>query len=542
MAHQLLVGEGRATMNITNDSTVDWLSGETLTVSPVAIELLITDSDVCRELEALPDSRVRTDYVLDALKVGVVALRQVRGQLEADRLKREGEHLLDSLRASLAIHQRQVAEDLSAGLKEYFAPDSGRLTERIERLVKRDGELEQLLRRQVSGDGSELARTLTAHLGEGSPLASLFDPSSPEGFLSTLNMALGDELTAQREKIMGEFSLDNAQGALSRLVAELSERHGELGQDLETRIDKVVAEFSLDDEDSALSRLVSRVERAQSQISQEFSLDHEQSALARIRRELLRIIESERDSRERFQREVLEKLASMVATRQEVARSPRHGCDFESHVFDLLHSRSQDAGHVATRVGNTTGVIKHCKVGDVLIVLGPEHAAAGAKVVVEAKEQEGFGLDDALAEIEKARKNRESAIGLFVFSSRTAPTGLRPFSRYGDDVLVIWNEDDPGTDVLLDAGLSVATALCTRAAAQREAKSADFAAIEIAIREIERQISGLDEITTFTGTIKSNSEKILRRASLMRSSLEDQVSALDNHVRDLKDQWSGGVL
>jgi hypothetical protein len=94
----------------------------------------------------------------------------------------------------------------------------------------------------------------------------------------------------------------------------------------------------------------------------------------------------------------------------------------------------------------------------------------------------------------------------------------------------------------LDAGLSVATALCTRAAAQREAKSADFAAIENAIREIERQISGLDEITTFTGTIKSNSEKILRRASLMRSSLEDQVSSLDNHVRDLKDQWSGGAV
>jgi len=101
----------------------------------------------------------------------------------------------------------------------------------------------------VSGEGSELDRTLTAHLGDGSPLARLFDPSSPEGFLSTLNKTLDDELTAQREKIIGEFSLDNAEGALSRLVAELSERHGELGQALENRIDEVVAEFSLDHED-----------------------------------------------------------------------------------------------------------------------------------------------------------------------------------------------------------------------------------------------------------------------------------------------------
>jgi hypothetical protein len=529
-------------MNTLNDNAADWLSGETQTASAVAIELLITDSDVCRELESLPDPRVRADYVLDALKVGVVALRQIRGHLEADRLKREGEHLLESLRVSLESHQRQTAQDLSAGLKEYFAPDSGRLTERIERLVKRDGELEQLLRRLVVGEGSELGRTLATHVGQGSPLASLFDPSSPEGFLATLNKTLDDELTAQREKIIGEFSLDNAAGALSRLVAELSERHGELGQALETRIDEVVAEFSLDHEDSALSRLVARVERAQSQISQEFSLDHEQSALARIRRELLRVIEDERDNRERFQREVLERLAAMVATKQEAARSTRHGNDFEAHVFDLLHSRSQGAGHIATRVGNTTGVIKHCKVGDVLIELGPDHAAAGAKVVVEAKEENGVGLADALAEIAKARKNREAGIGLFVFSSRIAPSGLRPFSRYGDDLVVIWNEDDPSTDIFLDAGLSVATALCTRAAIQREAKSADFAAIQNAIREIERQIAGLDEITTLTGTIKSNSEKILRRASLMRSSLEDQVSTLDSHVRDLKDQWVGESL
>jgi hypothetical protein len=528
-------------MQTTTESAVTWADAERTprAASAIRLELLVTDPDVCGELTTFADSRSRNDFALDALKVGVIALRQVRGHVDADRLKIEGERLLDSLKVSLETYQRQVGQELSAGLKEYFDPESGRLAERLERLVKRDGELEQVLRRHVGGDGSELAATLTDHLGENSVLASLFDPSSSDGFLVTLTQKLDEELSTQRERIIGEFSLDNAHGALSRLVAELSERHGELGQALEKRIDEVVAEFSLDREDSALSRLVSRVERAQNQISREFSLDQEQSALARIRRELLLVIEGQRDASERFQREVLEKLATITARRQEAARSTRHGDDFESEVFGFFQTRSQKAGDVATRVGNTTGVIKNCKVGDATVALSPEHAAAGARIVVEAKEREGFGLADALALMETARKNRQAEVGLFVFSSRLAPEGIDPLARYGDDVVVVWNSDDVDTDVVLAAGLSVAKALCTRAKLQRDAEAADFAAIDTAMREIERQIAGLDEITKLTGTIQTNSEKVIKRASLIRTSLESQVSALDGHIKDLQALFAG---
>jgi len=526
-------------MQTTSNSATTWLAVEAHATSPIALELIVTDSDVCATLEPLTDPHARNDYALDALKVGVVALRQARGHVEAERLKSEGEHLLDSFRTTLESHQRQIAQDMSAGLKEYFDPGSGRLTERIERLVRRDGELEQILRRQVSGDGSELGRTLTAHLGEGSPLAGLFDPSSPEGFLSTLNKTLDDEISAQRERIISEFSLDNSEGALSRLVRELAERHGELGQALEDRIDEVVAEFSLDREDSALSRLVTRVERAQSQISREFSLDEEQSALARLRRELLSVIDAQRAASDKFQQDVMNTLTAISARREEAGRSTRHGHAFESDVFEFLQRRSQKTGDVATSVGNTTGIIKSCKVGDAIIALGPEHAAAGARIVVEAKEREGFGLADALELMETARKNRQAAIGLFVFSSRTAPDGLEPFARYGNDVVVTWDPDDLHSDIVLDAGVSVAKALCTRAKSQQEAEAADFTAIDKAIREIERQINGLEEITTLTGTIRANSDKVLKRASLMRAHLEEQVSVLDGHIKDLQAQLAG---
>jgi hypothetical protein len=117
-----------------------------------------------------------------------------------------------------------------------------------------------------------------------------------------------------------------------------------------------VAEFSLDRDDSALSRLVRRVEQAQRQISSELSLDQENSALARMRRELLQVIEVQRQANDRFHREVLEKLAEVAARKQEADRSTRHGNDFENGVFEFVQAMSQKAGDVATPAGSTTGL------------------------------------------------------------------------------------------------------------------------------------------------------------------------------------------
>ena len=85
------------------------------------------------------------------------------------------------------------------------------------------------------------------------------DPDSTSGLVTQLAKSTEGTLDAQREKILVEFSLNNKEVALSRLVSELKESHGEVGDALQERIDDAVAEFSLDREDSALSRLVGRV-------------------------------------------------------------------------------------------------------------------------------------------------------------------------------------------------------------------------------------------------------------------------------------------
>ncbi len=496
----------------------------------LSLSLSVHDPEVVAALEALPPGPAREAFARTALRIGVLALRQAEGRLDSEALRQEGERWMGELARQLAEHERSVREHVGGTLREYFDPGSGRFSERVERLVRKDGELERLLHAQVGREDSELGRTLAHHLGDRSPLMQWLGPDASSGLLAALGHSVDEALDGQRQRILAEFSLDNREGALSRLVQELSERHGALGRELASRIDEVVGEFSLDDENSALSRLVGRVEKAQAQISAEFSLDQEGAALARMRRELLEVLDAHREGNARFQAEVREALVAMKARREESERSTRHGEDFEAEVFAFAQRAAQHAGDVAHHVGASVGAIRNCKKGDVLVELGPESAAAGARIVLEAKEDRSFDLGRARAECDEARKNRRAGVALFVFSRRTAPEGLAPFGRYGADVVVTWDPEDPSSDVFLEAGLSVAKALSTRAASERDAHAADFAALDRAIHEIERQARGLDEIRTAAETVRSGAERILHRARIVRDGLARQVGSLEETV------------
>jgi hypothetical protein len=220
------------------------------------LQLSVTDRDTIDELASYPAGEEREMFALHALRIGVLALRQARGRIDADLIQRETQRMLSGLQGQLTAHASQIQEKLAGSLKEYFDPESGRFHERVQQLVKHDGDLEQLLRRQIGGDDSELCKTLLAHFGQQSPLMKLLNPSESEGLLQALRQTVETQLTAQRNHVLREFSLDNKDGALARMVCELTNNHGQLTESLQKKIDAMVDEFSLDKEDSALSRLV----------------------------------------------------------------------------------------------------------------------------------------------------------------------------------------------------------------------------------------------------------------------------------------------
>jgi len=154
--------------------------------------------------------------------------------------------------------------------------------------------------------------------------------------------------------------------------------------------------------------------------------------------------------------------------------------------------------------------------------------------VLEAKSDKSYTLVSALEEIREARENRDAEVGIFVFSSASAPVGLEPLSRYGNDIVVLWDQDDRSSDVFLAGALSVAKALAVRQVRAATKTAADFTEIESAISRIANDAKMLQDIGTHATTVKNSGQKILEKTDKVREDLEKQIERLLEHIGRLK--------
>lgn len=503
----------------------------------LVVRLEISDAELIDELSRYPSGDIRDEFAVTALRIGIQALKHARGRIDSDAVRNECDRMLLGMESKLREHGQLLSDHLGRSLKEYFDPESGRLPERISRLIQKDGELESLLRRQIGAEDSELCKTLAKHVGDQSQLMRILDPRQSDGLLHALSETFNHDLEIQRERLFKEFSLDNKEGSLSRLVVELTNNHGQASEKLQQKINAVVKEFDLNNADSALNRLVANVERAQRTITGEFSLDNDESALCRMKRELAEILRRQTEDYTKFQLDVREALAALSARRAEAERSTRHGLEFENAVWLFVQSESQRCGDLSESTGATYGLIKNCRIGDAVVELGPDLAAAGARIVIEVKEKVKYTLTDARQEIEQARRNRGANVGLFVFSRKTAPEGLEPFQRIGCDVFVIWDADDAQSDVHLKAGLSVARALCRPEPGTPSVNDVDWEALEKLVIEIQDRSNSLEQVHASAETIHKQADNIIDRVRIVRKSLERQVRLLDEQILGLKEKF-----
>src|SRR5262249_52736849 len=149
------------------------------------------------------------------------------------------------------------------------------------------------------------------------------------------------------------------------------------------------------------------------------------------------------------------------------------------------------------------GLKPNCKVGDHVITIGPEKVAAGARIVIEAKESSSFDLNKTLEEAHTARINRQAEVCVFVHSVKRAPSGIPGFQRFGRDIVVRWDADDDGLDVWLEAALMVATALSVKATVYDKEDAASFDKIDKAIERIRKCLEGFEEINASANTTKN---------------------------------------
>ena len=502
---------------------------------PLYLHLAVTDPEVVAAINEYPQGQNRTDFVATCLRIGVLSLRAAKGVVDGDAIRNASDHLIAQLTERLTSYRTSMEDNIKQSLAHYFDPSSGLLSVRVENLIKDDGDLSRVMQTQVNATQQGVAATLERFLGENSTFLSLLDPSDNNRLLASLRQSVDTVLQNERTVILSQFSLDEPNSALSRLVRELQSSHGNLTTALSTQVSDVVSEFSLDKPDSALSRLVGRVETAQKSITQEFSLDNEDSALCRLRNEMHGQLSTMATAQATFQNEVVGLLSAMTSRKAAEAKSTSHGMVFEEAVGRQLRALGIPAGDIVEDCGTSTGVVRNSKIGDFTVTLPPESAAAGATIVVEAKESSSYSLKSTLEEADEARRNRAAGVCLFVHSARTAPTGLEPLSKFGQDVIVVWDHEDPSTDIIFKAGLLTAKALSIRVAQRSKEESASFILIDKAIEAMRKQIFGFDELKTTSETIQNGTVKMLDRVRIMRTDLERQVGIFADQVGAMKE-------
>lgn len=501
---------------------------------PFYVNLVISDPEVILAAQEYPDGRPRTDFLLTALKIGVLSLRAARGVVDGDAVRKEGEHLIAQLTERLNGWRTLLEQEVTSSLSHYFDPQQGKFVERVERLVKSDGDLATVVKLQVQTAEQSLTKVFEQFIGDNSQLIKVLDPSGDNQLVGTLQRTLDGVVQAQNAAILNQFSLDNKDGALTRFLGELVEKHGDLHTALQGNLKSVVSEFSLDRPDSALSRLVHRVETAQKSLTDELSLDNSGSALSRLQAMLQENHRQQVELANKLSADLNLAIGQLQARREEADRSTRHGLEFEASVCEQVRAICSAQGDVVQEVGMQTGLIPNKKVGDAVITVGPEKAAAGAKIVVEAKESGSYDLAATLEESDVARRNRGAGVCIFVHSQKTAQASIPAFQRFGQDIVIRWDAEDPATDVWLKAAIMVANALSVRAASHDKQDAASFAKLDEATARIRKQIEGFDVIRTSAQTSSNAAGKILERARIMEEGMLTQLGNLCEEIGKLK--------
>ena len=194
-------------------------------------------------------------------------MQQARGRIDTESVRNEGDRLIAALENRLGQYQDQLRAVLGGTLKDYFDPNDGRFTERVERFIRQDGDLEKVIRTQMDVAAVGLKEAIDDQVGPRSSLAQLLTPGESNALIAAIQRTVDALLVAQREKVIGEFSLDRQDSALARLLTELRTHHGGVAGDLKDSIASIVSEFSLDKGDSALSRLIKAIREIERQSS-----------------------------------------------------------------------------------------------------------------------------------------------------------------------------------------------------------------------------------------------------------------------------------
>jgi hypothetical protein len=488
-----------------------------------------------------PDQR--DGLVHDAWTIGLRALANAHAAAQEARLQDIGGALIADLDRQLERHVEAQQHQIAGVLTRFFDPNDGQVTQRLAAFVDDHGVLARLLDKYLAPSNGVLAQVLARQVGESSPLFKKLSPTDSEGLVKILERQLRSVMSDGHAELVRALDPLAEDGAVARFLRSLRDELKTADEDRAQQLSTALAALDANDEGSLLSRLVRETHDARHAVLSAMNPDAPQSPMAILKTSLTALLKEQAAShqelarqqqsrQESFEKEVRQALGRIEARREQERTSPRGGFDYEDAMVAFLGAAIQGAPCVLEVTGTTSGIVGRSKKGDAVLRFTSESAFAGQAVVFEAKRDAGYTTQRALEELDSARKNRGAGAGVFVMARSHAPATFPRFARYGCNVLVTWDDEEPGTDPYFHAALLLGMALVTRC--QTAGEPGDIAALQDVEARIENELGRLEKMEKYNDAIRRNSDQMTDEIGKARRALDLLLRKAQSTLRALK--------
>ena len=482
------------------------------------IEARIQDNraDVVAAIAPLNETQ-RNGLVADAWSIGLRAILNAHRQAEESRLVDVSKALKEDLDKQLSTYIERQQSDFVQALARYFDPRDGQVMMRLDNFVRDEGELARTMERFLAPEHGVLAQTLAREIGETSPLLRRLSPTDNEGILCLLESKLRETLAANQAEVTRALDPLAKDGAIARFLRALREDLRAAETDRSKQLELATRALDPSNDNSLLNRLVREATQARSEVVSAMNPDIPHSPMAVLKNALSTMLERHGDAQrkametmvlrqEKLEQEIRESLARLEERKRRTARSTQGGLAFQDDVLRFVQAAVNGAPVTVDMTANTVGAKAGCKVGDQVVRFTQESKYEGSAMVIEAKRDSAYTVTKALQELEIARGNRLANGAIFVMARSHAPTAFPTFARFGNDIIVVWDESDGSTDPYLHAAIMLGLALASRQ--QRPQDAGDIQALADIEHRIQKELERHETMRKLCESIRKDADKL----------------------------------
>lgn len=357
-----------------------------------------------------------------------------------------------------------------------------------------------------------------------------------EDYTEEFNKSLKEELRKYFEKEKGDVpstlnSFLGNKGTLSDLLGQyLHPDNGKISLLLQRELGPDSA-FTKSLDPTSKESVISKIEEKVGQklsatvgdLIGQFSLDKQDSGMSKVKKLFEDKVAEIKTANESFFSELRTHLGIQLTRAEEAEKGTQKGRDFQSILYEKVALLGQELQDLTENVTGTPGAVPRSKVGDYVITLGDTSGAPGRRIVIEAKKERNYKLQDAIDELEIAKENRIADCGIFVFAKGYEPIELGDFKMNGNDFFCTVDEKvlaQTQSAIFLEAAYKIVRVYIITKLRKEQKGKVDLNIVKDNIEKMLYQVGLMSELLTKAKTIQSSGESIEKTAAKIKEELE----------------------